>query len=1739
MDIECKSENLLSCGSEAAPCCTLQNAMDLISNGDVVMILQSNKPHQVIQAHVYKSFEMAMASGNLSLCQIHLSGQCDSCTVSVTNTTFLDSRLSFINVCVTILGCTFIDSSISAIGDDMRNKNAPQNRIMISKSMLAMLKYNQELLSIQGSWHSIDVMFSTLNGGGAQRQKQQQGVVMAKCKVLSIDFSNVTIKDIFSAIIFEDSAVKSFHISDSQFTGNSEGVNLGYDNIDKLSIIRSHFVQTGGWGIKKVHTCKIDYDSHYVQRCTAAVSGICNITIIEESKFILNIPDLQGQGCNGSAINFQNVPHTTEYYRVIEISNSVFTNNTALRDGKSCHSLHWDKPEIGGFGGAIAVLGKNIFVSIHGCSFKYNRAYLGGALFIKNSQIKIRNSTFQMNSAQRGGAAFIKVIGSDSQEKLRNFRCEYDSKSACVNPYSNATFCEWAVCLPSNTLEPHTTILIENTDFNGNVASWGGGALMLYSNGLFGILYDVYMTKIILINNIGGQFGGGMYILTEKVTIQESLHITLVGALIHLNSAKRGGGLAVYNKKMILKPGRSFTMFLMDSKFSQNKADEAGGFSTDNYAIKLATEASFVINFQNLSLIQNVAEYFGGGGAYISLIDCEIGKRSSTIISFSDFTCTNNRARVNGGGLTVYTDFVTLSASAIYNLTISECDFISNEAFDERNREGGIHEGTGGALSLENNDMKIAGQFNLEIIHCLLWGNTAPNGGGVSMKVESGSIEANGSINIAILASSFQHNLAEFGAGLRLFITGHYVGAHGKLQTLVRDSNFTHNSGRDPTQSQRYDGDPFSVKMYPGGAGIFVEHSSVTLATKGEIVFSFNHCQLVNNSGKLRGSGLAYYMNGINAERGSYLALAISASHFRGNKACLGGAVYLNDDNRIHTGHRESVIVKLERNYFQNNIAEAVGGALFLQLAYAKIHDCYFKNNSLIDGYGSAIYLSIVTRCNEARKLSAGTTRIRSSQFIQNKDTAIFLGSLCQSKSLIAGCKFIDNTVDTSMLEIFKAEDIESQVHLVVIDTHIVKYNASITSIYAEADAKFINVKVDVYGIFRVEHLTKFGIAHVFGHLIDSDRQVDRQDMAFPVKLTNYAITFTCPSFYEPYHIQGGVTEHGISSVKFLCRSFFPEYYMGPTTFHFKFGKQTPKSQKLNDHCIMVPDDNGNRTLLQYCYSHIKGVSHSCPYGADCSQGITALPQYWGKAGSSGQIHFHRCPAGYCCEDRKCETTAQCAPYREGTLCGQCRENFTEALFSPKCIENTECTHTWFIAVSVFWGFCLTIGLIFMGNIRDLVKYCCKGDQNIEARTDEERINLKSVLRYDTSASKENLVLGGVLAVKDASDNEQAGTYMYLQIIFFYIQDSTLMKVDLPLKTSISVMGKMKTVLSNISHLAVEVLDLGLTICPLPGWTPALKLVLKNSTGPLIMLNITVLYFILFLLTKCFASIKNHIKTWWYPNLAGAMILSLLLFYQKIATTTFSLLYCVRIGETWVLHIDGTVVCYELWQLFAIAFAAFWVIPIIPTLTLIPGMIETKKISTGQFFLTLAFPIPMFVYFCYKKYRGHIYRYTAFNTNAQERITGILQKPFVPIYLNNVWPICWTGIIKARRLIFVIAFTFVQNLIIRLILMILVTLSALILHMNVQPYKDRMANRIYILSLFVTIGIGLVNLVKAGFVEFLWDLEQGVETLNTLNLALDVVLIWTPICITFTAGLYMVIQKLGKQLKEYLCSFIL
>ena len=71
------------------------------------------------------------------------------------------------------------------------------------------------------------------------------------------------------------------------------------------------------------------------------------------------------------------------------------------------------------------------------------------------------------------------------------------------------------------------------------------------------------------------------------------------------------------------------------------------------------------------------------------------------------------------------------------------------------------------------------------------------------------------------------------------------------------------------------------------------------------------------------------------------------------------------------------------------------------------------------------------------------------------------------------------------------------------------------------------------------------------------------------------------------------------------------------------------------------------------------------------------------------------CPDSYCCSNNKtCEIYNTCNTGRTGTLCGSCKNNWTESLFSTKCIPHGNCfTKTIFISYLVH-VFIYGIGLL-------------------------------------------------------------------------------------------------------------------------------------------------------------------------------------------------------------------------------------------------------------------------------------------------------------------------------------------------------------------------------------------------------------------------------------------------------------
>ena len=609
--------------------------------------------------------------------------------------------------------------------------------------------------------------------------------------------------------------------------------------------------------------------------------------------------------------------------------------------------------------------------------------------------------------------------------------------------------------------------------------------------------------------------------------------------------------------------------------------------------------------------------------------------------------------------------------------------------------------------------------------------------------------------------------------------------------------------------------------------------------------------------------------------------------------------------------------------------------------------------------------------------------------------------------------------------------------------------------------------------------------------------------------------------------------------LKATCVSCFEGYYIGKSWIVIS------NENAVNQICYERDKLNGYGKVVgknKICYTNSTGTCIQCPHGSNCSTGIMSLPNYSGHMTVADRLEFHRCPVGYCCNQAPCEGIHQCAAHRDGRLCGRCMKGFSESLLSQECLPDKMCKDTWVLPLFVLWAFSITWVIIFLGEIEQLgcrfmarcKQYCC-GNKAKQYQIEANARDIKEAEEQSITHTAESIpkipTLWGLLTTQRQA-NVSPGGLKYLQIILYYLQDSALMQVDLALDTKITVIQKIRNILVNFSQLAVDLLDLGLNLCPIQGWTPVFKTVAKSSTGPLVLFSILIVYWAIQAVSWCFPNRKQSIRIFWYPKLTAASIFSLLVFYQQIANTAFSLLYCVKSSEEAILFIDGTVTCYQTWQILVVVFAINWIIGIIPVLVFLPGLLELRLIGIRDFFLACLLPGPMLAYwgyrFCRKKFSFH----PGYVTLWQDEALGILQKTFVKTTYKDMFPFCWLGFMKIRRLTLVVIFTFVSNLVGRVSLMCLVIVFFLILHLKTLPYQDNIANEAYTASLLATLSIGFINIMKAACVEFYLDLDKVKNSLETLNLITDAIFVYCPPGFVILAIIAFVSKKATSSLRK-------
>ncbi len=220
-------------------------------------------------------------------------------------------------------------------------------------------------------------------------------------------------------------------------------------------------------------------------------------------------------------------------------------------------------------------------------------------------------------------------------------------------------------------------------------------------------------------------------------------------------------------------------------------------------------------------------------------------------------------------------------------------------------------------------------------------------------------------------------------------------------------------------------------------------------------------------------------------------------------------------------------------------------------------------------------------------------------------------------------------------------------------------------------------------------------------------------------------------------------------------------------------------------------------------------------------------------------------------------------------------------------------------------------------------------------------------------------------------------------------------------------------------------------------------------------------------------------------KLAAGFTLVFLFTYQKMAVVTFTLLNCVPIGDESVLFIDGTQNCFQDWQYGVMCYAFTCVVPFSAVLLIGPPLLRCKYISLAQFFLGCLIPLPALVYWIYlcvrKDYRAGTNKTNIHHSVETTAVLDILQGSFKDSKSSHITgQFCWSGVLIGRRLILFLCFTFINDILIRLICMLCVCFIILLHHIYVQPYKSKKGNLAGAISAAALLIVGGINLLRAG-----------------------------------------------------------
>ncbi|PFX17515.1 hypothetical protein AWC38_SpisGene18147 [Stylophora pistillata] len=353
----------------------------------------------------------------------------------------------------------------------------------------------------------------------------------------------------------------------------------------------------------------------------------------------------------------------------------------------------------------------------------------------------------------------------------------------------------------------------------------------------------------------------------------------------------------------------------------------------------------------------------------------------------------------------------------------------------------------------------------------------------------------------------------------------------------------------------------------------------------------------------------------------------------------------------------------------------------------------------------------------------------------------------------------------------------------------------------------------------------------------------------------------------------------------------------------YSYSKQITSFAFITEPCLMLSYSIHRGSSQGFTFED-NITCYTCPKGGNCSSSLAARPNFWGYP-IGDKVYFKLCPEGYCCQtvNQTCRfhydnyLHSGCQGNRTGMLCGQCKKDFSEGLFTTQCHPVSECNEGWFFSILISAG---TLFALYLITKPPLVERLVK--------------NLRWFLQSHEQDDYNTL--------SDVEKPKAYSKYAFLKSLFYFYQVAGVLTAS-----SYGVRQLLKdrfvSPITALLNFQISVNN-DWKICPLPGITPLSKTLFQPAFLTTVFISIPVIYLLHSVLNKLRG--RNPALPPGGPYL-GAVLEMFLLCYSAITGTAKNLLHCVQIQKVSRWYYDAQLTCNQWWQSASLLVIALYLLP--------------------------------------------------------------------------------------------------------------------------------------------------------------------------------------------------------------------